>query len=357
MSKKKKRTFSLGVLGPETSPVLSQQLRLTADSEASSGKGRGAENVTPVDEALLDVLEDDFRTPQRGIRRIRSQSGGLASTLEGDVRCSSADATTAAASNAVRAAHVEFCQSVHRICTDTDSSMKRSECLHASRSVPVTQVRAPDSHDERLDRVRNEVPRDRRQESNRQQPIFSWIWQVVLVRVPEPTTFRESVGIRSRESLAEWIYSEGFPQPRWGAHFSGRVQERILNMAIVRDVRAVAFESVYVQVAVHACQQVVRLQDSPHHGTRRSEPEPQESRPSSVTWESLDHISVNDVFTRRFGVLQNGAFERPVATISHGSRSTQPWNFDWRRNTRTPGVEIVLFIAIKKARVMLAKRS
>ena len=71
-------------------------------------------------------------------------------------------------------------------------------------------------------------------------------------------------------------------QPRWGAHFSGRVQERILNMAIVRDARAVAFESVYVQVSVHACQQVVRLQDSPPHGTRRSEPEPQESRPSSV---------------------------------------------------------------------------
>ena len=51
----------------------------------------------------------------------RHQSGGLASTLEGDVRCS-ADATTVASSNAVRAAHVEFCQSVHRICTDTESS-------------------------------------------------------------------------------------------------------------------------------------------------------------------------------------------------------------------------------------------
>ena len=31
----------------------------------------------------------------------------------------------------------------------------------------------------------------------------------------------ESVDIRSRESLAEWIHSVGFPQPRWGAHFSG----------------------------------------------------------------------------------------------------------------------------------------
>ena len=89
-------------------------------------------DASPVDEALLDALEDDLRTPQRRTgRRVcsdsegRHQSGGLASTLDGDARCSSADATTeAASSNAVRAAHVEFCQSVHRICTDTESSIE-----------------------------------------------------------------------------------------------------------------------------------------------------------------------------------------------------------------------------------------
>ena len=152
----------------------------------------------------------------------------------------------------------------------------------------------------------------------------------------------ESVGIRSRENMAERKKSEGFSQPRWSAHFSGRVQERILNMAIVRDARAVAFESVYVQVAVHACQQVVRLQDSHPHGTRRSEPEPQESRPSSVTpWESLDHISVNDVSNRRFGVLQRcpahlrGRWRQSVRvalearhhgiSTGHGTQELQGW--------------------------------
>ena len=126
-------------------------------------------DTSPVDEALLDALEDDLRIPQWRIRRTRRrvcsdseghhQRGGLASTLEGDVRCSSADATTVAAySNAVRAAHVEFCQSVHRICTDTESSTEEirvptrvpSRLVSTSGSLPVTQVRAPDSHDERF---------------------------------------------------------------------------------------------------------------------------------------------------------------------------------------------------------------
>ena len=126
-------------------------------------------DTSPVDEALLDALEDVLRTPQRRIRRTRRrvcsdseghhQRGGLASTLEGDVRCSSADATkVAASSNAVRAAHVEFCQSVHRICTDRESSTEEirmptrvpGRLVLTSGSLPVTQVRAPDSHDERF---------------------------------------------------------------------------------------------------------------------------------------------------------------------------------------------------------------
>ena len=106
----------------------------------------------------------------------RHKSGGLASTLEGDARCSSADATTVAgSSNAVRAAHSEVCHSVHRICTATPSHQTeeirmptrvRGRVVLTSRSVPLTRVRAPDSHEERLDRVRNEVRRDRRTATN-----------------------------------------------------------------------------------------------------------------------------------------------------------------------------------------------
>ena len=112
----------------------------------------------------------------------RHQSGGLASTWEGDARYSSADATTVAApSSAVRAAHVEFCQ-IRRMLARVPGRL-----VLTSRSVPVTQVRAPDSHDERATRC-GVIDG---QESIRQQPTFSWVWQVAMVRVPEPTTFRE----------------------------------------------------------------------------------------------------------------------------------------------------------------------
>ena len=59
-------------------------------------------------------------------------------------------------------------------------------------------------------------------------------------------TFRDVLharGLRCREGLAEWIHSQGFPMPRWGAHFSGRAQERIMNIAIAADARVSALES------------------------------------------------------------------------------------------------------------------
>ena len=31
----------------------------------------------------------------------------------------------------------------------------------------------------------------------------------------------DTMGIQSVEGLSEWIHGQGFPQPRWGAHFSG----------------------------------------------------------------------------------------------------------------------------------------
>ena len=49
-----------------------------------------------------------------------------------------------------------------------------------------------------------------------------------------------SWGIQSREDLSEWIHNQGFVQPRWGAHFCARAQERILHGAVTRDVRCTA---------------------------------------------------------------------------------------------------------------------
>ena len=64
-----------------------------------------------------------------------------------------------------------------------------------------------------------------------------------------------SWGILSREDLSEWIHRQGFPQPRWGGHFSGRAQERILSTAALTDAKVSALESAYVQVVLHACGQ------------------------------------------------------------------------------------------------------
>ena len=52
-----------------------------------------------------------------------------------------------------------------------------------------------------------------------------------------------SRGIRSREGLAEWIHSQGFAMPRWGAHFSARAQKRLLHFAIEDDARVSGLES------------------------------------------------------------------------------------------------------------------
>ena len=54
-----------------------------------------------------------------------------------------------------------------------------------------------------------------------------------------------SWGILSLEDLSEWIHRQGFPQPRWGGHFSGRAQERILTTAALTDARVSALESAY----------------------------------------------------------------------------------------------------------------
>ena len=83
----------------------------------------------------------------------------------------------------------------------------------------------------------------------------------VVARVGPPMTGWDSLhgamqvlGIRSREGLAEWVHAPGFPQPRWGAHFSGRAQERLLNAAAAHDARVTGLESAYVHVILQACE-------------------------------------------------------------------------------------------------------
>ena len=56
----------------------------------------------------------------------------------------------------------------------------------------------------------------------------------------------------SREDLSEWIHNQGFRRRRWGAHFSARAQERIMNMAIAADTNVALLESVFIHVAAHS---------------------------------------------------------------------------------------------------------
>ena len=115
-------------------------------------------------------------------------------------------------------------------------------------------------------------------------------------------------GIRTREDLSEWIHRQGFPRPRWGAHFSGRVQERILTMAATVDVRVSALEAVYVQVALLACRQVpLPVEPILHEAVRGilgQRPAFPESFPEEC-WSIMDEVNLQELFQFRFPVLQS----------------------------------------------------
>ena len=109
-----------------------------------------------------------------------------------------------------------------------------------------------------------------------------------------------SMGIQSREQFAEWIHSQGFPMPRWGAHISSRVQERILDLAIARDARVSAFECIFVKMTLAQCEQ---RQGQPHVA-ERDEPNDTNDVVRDVL-EMLDQINLKEVFENRFLVLQS----------------------------------------------------
>ena len=66
--------------------------------------------------------------------------------------------------------------------------------------------------------------------------------------------------------------SLGFPRPHWGAHFSGRAQERILNFTVSQDARGSAIEALYVHIVLHKCCSVHHVPINPAfsaHSDRR----------------------------------------------------------------------------------------
>ena len=81
----------------------------------------------------------------------------------------------------------------------------------------------------------------------------------------------------------------GFPRPRWGGHFSGHVQERILNLVVARDVRGTVLESPDIPQGE---QPICSIN------------EPGDPLPSCTPWEVLDNVNLEEEFQRRFHVLQ-----------------------------------------------------
>ena len=133
-----------------------------------------------------------------------------------------------------------------------------------------------------------------------------------------------SSGHQSREDLSEWIHNQGFVQPRWGAHFCARAQERILHGAVTRDVRCTAVESACVQITLQACQglhpessnQVFAVDDGVCTQTTPVIPS------SPTPWQMLDDIDVVPHTFQRVAELSS-TFEREVPpSHPHSSRGT-----------------------------------
>ena len=116
-----------------------------------------------------------------------------------------------------------------------------------------------------------------------------------------------SWGIETREDLSEWIHNQGFVQPRWGAHFCARAQERILNGAVIRDVRCAALESACVQITLQACQR--GLPPEPSHSQQGQTSGDTAGLTdvedvSHTSWVRLDGVDLQEFFDRRLRVMQ-----------------------------------------------------
>ena len=112
-------------------------------------------------------------------------------------------------------------------------------------------------------------------------------------------------GVLSREDLSEWIHRQGFVQPWWRGHFSGRAQEGILTTAVLTDARVWAFESAHVRVVVlHARGQAPPC-EAPQSvaSVHQSEPVP-DSFPDSC-WAVMDDANLQDILQEKFSTLQS----------------------------------------------------
>ena len=164
-----------------------------------------------------------------------------------------------------------------------------------------------------------------------------------------------SWGIESREGLSEWINHQGFPRPRWGAHFSSRVQERILSLVIARDSRGTVFESLYVHMVMHGLPRISEEAQPGHRNTaedREFQSSPQNGTPSEV----FDDIDLEEEFQHRFQVLQGFPAHlkwrfRQAARVALEARHNAVHNNDHTMEVRAWKLFLLLpFMLLRKAR-------
>ena len=186
-------------------------------------------------------------------------------------------------------------------------------------------------------------------EGDRESPVLLWLADACSRGGPVPAVEADTVGrdavfeawhaltgamrswgIQSREDLSEWIHRKGFVQPRWGGHFSGRAQERILTTAALIDARVSALESAYVQVVLRACGQSPPCEAPQHgasarHGASVRQGESVPDHPDRC-WAVMDDVNLQDVFQERFSLQSPQSFRgrfrhacRQVLEVRHAA--------------------------------------
>ena len=116
-----------------------------------------------------------------------------------------------------------------------------------------------------------------------------------------------SWGVHTREDLSEWVHQQGFPRPRWGGHFSGRAQERLLTSAATADPRVGALRMSYVHVALQACRQGCRTEPIVQESVPRTSRRPHRMLDefTECSWAVFDDVDVPVLFRERFTTLQS----------------------------------------------------
>ena len=94
--------------------------------------------------------------------------------------------------------------------------------------------------------------------------------------------------------------------PRWGAHFSARAQERLLNLAIADNASVSGLESLFVQMTLAECRRQVApvVPGLVNNSFQRNRAEIPSAYPDRC-WEVLDSINLEEAFQWRCSVLQN----------------------------------------------------